>query len=111
FLDGERDLQMRRELAERHLAYAREALAKGGDHLGAHKTALRETGRALGILPDHPDARRMILELFARTPKESPPEVEASIEEERAHQSRLTAKSSAAGMASMLGFLPVLFLL
>ena len=109
YLDGERDLQLRRELADKHLGAARDAVG-GGDELEGHKRALRETGRALAIMPDHPDARRMILQLFADTPKASPPEVEAAIERERAHQSRVTAKTGAFGMASMLLFLPLLVL-
>jgi serine/threonine-protein kinase len=110
YLDGERDLELRRELAEKHLVAARQASAAGGDELEGHKRALRETGRALAIMPDHPDARRLILDLFAATPKTAPPEVEQAIEAERAHQSRITAKTGAVGMASMLLFLPILVL-
>jgi serine/threonine protein kinase len=111
YLDGERDLQLRRELAERHLGAARDAVSAGGDELEGHKRALRETGRALAIMPDHPDARRMILSLFAAPPKATPDEVEHAIENERAHQSRITAKTGALGMSSMLLFLPLLVML
>jgi len=110
YLDGERDQQMRRELAEHHLDLAREAMAQSSEDLEAHKRALRETGRALAIVPDHPEARKLILELFASTPKVAPPEVEAAIEAERTHQARLSAKTGAAGMASMLLFIPILML-
>ena len=111
YLDGERDQQMRRELVERHLGLAREAMMQSSEDLEAHKRALRETGRALAIVPDHPEAKKLILELFASTPKVAPPEVEAAIEAERTHQARLSAKTGAAGMASMLLFIPILVLL
>ncbi len=111
FLDGERDLQIRRDLAERHLALGREAMAADPGDLERHKRALREVGRALAIMPDLPEARRLILRLFVATPTATPPEVEEAIEVERAHQSRLTARTGAFGMASMLLFMPILALL
>jgi len=111
YLDGERDQQLRRELAESHLAESRRAMLLSVDDVDAHKRALRETGRALALVPDHPEARAIILSLFASSPKAVPPEVDAAIEIERAEQARITARGGTAGMASMLLFLPVLVLL
>ncbi len=111
FLDGERDQQVRLELAERHLAAGRAAMAAGAHDLEAHKRALREVGRALAVVPDHPEARALSLQLFSSPPSASPPEVEEAIERDQAQQSRITAKNGALGMASMAFLLPILVLL
>ena len=110
YLDGERDQTLRLQLAERHLAESRAAMQLSGGDVEAHKRALRETGRALALVPDHPEARSIILSLFASTPTVVPPEVDDSIEVERAAQARTTAKGGAIGMASTLLFVPVLVL-
>lgn len=111
WLDGERDQQARRQLAEQHLANSRAAMLASRDDLEAHKRALHETGRALALVPDHPEARAVILSLFASSPSTVPPEVEAAIELDLGAQARIMARGGALGMASMLLFLPALMLL
>ena len=77
-LAGDRDVVLRRELAQRHLAGAREAAA------AADRTAaLREAGRAIALAPDDDDALRLLVELLTAPPTTPPPEVLEEVERAR----------------------------
>jgi serine/threonine-protein kinase len=79
FLDGDRDVSLRRRLAGDHLAAARAALA-GGDTAEARATAMREAGRALALDPASTAAAEVVTGLLLAPPREVPPEVERELE-------------------------------
>ncbi|HKA88124.1 MAG TPA: serine/threonine-protein kinase [Haliangiales bacterium] len=74
YLEGDRDLELRRELAETHgraaRAAAERALETGG--LAERKRALVEIGRALALDPNHQGAMATLVGLLAEPPIEVP---------------------------------------
>jgi eukaryotic-like serine/threonine-protein kinase len=83
FLDGERDLERRRELADAHATAARRALGEaeagvaGSDALRA--LAMRELGASLALDPTNQDALDTMLKLLLQPSNELPPEAEAEL--------------------------------
>ncbi|HSD90589.1 MAG TPA: hypothetical protein VLB44_23855, partial [Kofleriaceae bacterium] len=73
FLDGDRDVARRRELATQHLSRAREALG------GNERVAMKEAGRALALDPTLAPAADIVGRLMLEPPKHSPPEVKAAL--------------------------------
>jgi eukaryotic-like serine/threonine-protein kinase len=85
FLAGDRDVELRRELAQRHARAAEEAaesaLAGGAGAEAARALCLREIGRTLALEPENVDAKGVLARLFTRLPKNLPDEVKAHVEE------------------------------
>jgi hypothetical protein len=77
FLDGDRDVALRRELARAEIATARAALERGNG-AAERKLAIRAAARALALDP----AGREPAELVGRLMLEPPAEVPAEIEDE-----------------------------
>jgi serine/threonine-protein kinase len=77
YLDGDRDLALRRELARTHYAAATAAFARGG--VADHATAIREAGRALALDPKLAGAAELVTRLMLEPPREIPPEVEVAL--------------------------------
>jgi serine/threonine-protein kinase len=84
-LAGDRDGELRRELAERHVASARAAAERAlGEASEADRTlALREAGRAIALRPDDEGALRVLVDLLTTPPKAPPPEVVEEVERTR----------------------------
>jgi serine/threonine protein kinase len=89
FLDGDRDLELRRASANKHLEAARAATeellgdartAEADDEAG-RASALREVGRSLALDPDNRDALAILVRLLTTPPKTTPREV---VEEQNA---------------------------
>jgi serine/threonine protein kinase len=82
YLDGERNLEQRRTLADEHLAAAERAFEgamTGGPDAEAHRAdGLRELGRALALDPSQ-RAVSMLSNAILRMPAELPPEAEAEL--------------------------------
>ncbi|MSP58872.1 MAG: serine/threonine protein kinase [Myxococcales bacterium] len=81
FLDGDRDLGLRREMAASHAQRAEEAATVA---LSAEPTAndersraLREVGRALALDQGHIGATRTLVRLLTEPPRELPPAAQA----------------------------------
>lgn len=79
FLDGDRDLARRRELAEGHTRAAEEAAARAleaarpvDERESERRRALREVGRALALEPDSAVAVRTLVQLLTQPPAEPP---------------------------------------
>jgi serine/threonine-protein kinase len=101
-LAGDRDLELRRELADRHLAGAREAAARAlsvQDSVADRTLALREAGRAIALRPDDDEALRVLVDLLTTPPKSPPPEVLEEVE--RARVATLGPLRLAAAMSYM----------
>jgi serine/threonine-protein kinase len=80
FLDGDRNMELRRDLAAEHAARAEAAAfaALAGDGSSgeqARRTALREVGRALALDPDNERALAALEKVFTAPPREVPAEV------------------------------------
>jgi serine/threonine-protein kinase len=116
YLDGDRDLQRRREMA---LEYARSAAAlaeralSGGDGATpARSLALQEVGKALTFDPTNTEALATLVHLLTVPPRELPADARAEIARARARN--LATGGRAAGhtfirwfLFAWFGFLPV----
>jgi eukaryotic-like serine/threonine-protein kinase len=77
YLDGDRDVAHRRELAGKLLDTARDAVASGDPARRAE--AMRAAGRALALDPESEQAAAIVMQLVLEPPKELPPALEAQI--------------------------------
>jgi eukaryotic-like serine/threonine-protein kinase len=107
YLEGDRDIELRRELARQHAAEAERALQAGQEL--RRDEALQAAGRALALDPESPVALGVLTRLLLDVPAELPAEVEA----ERAQWLNDEARSSArAGVwaygVSLLLMMPML---
>jgi eukaryotic-like serine/threonine-protein kinase len=96
FLDGDRDVEQRRELAQRHARLAGEAVsraAESADPDAERIVALREAARALALDPMNDAALDVTLRLRAQPPKKFPPEVDARLARSRAGFIRVSART------------------
>ncbi|MDB4962493.1 MAG: Serine/threonine protein kinase PrkC, regulator of stationary phase [Myxococcales bacterium] len=103
YLDGDRDLALRRSLAKEHLDHATVAFA-GGDR----SRAMREAGRALALDPTLHAAGELITRMMLEPPKILPPEVKKAFDHESADVVRRTTTVGAIASATYLGFVPLL---
>jgi serine/threonine-protein kinase len=78
YLDGDRDLERRRELAGQHLQRAEEGLARETTEADRARV-LRELGQALGLDPGNRPAMTMLVKLLTTPPPDLP---EAAREEQ-----------------------------
>jgi len=108
FLDGDRDLAQRRQLAQAELAAARAALERGNT-AEQRRVAVRAAARALALDPTNAEPADLLGRLMLEPPAEVPGEVERAIE-------TLDLAAMHAGRRLMMGgaiayalFLPVLF--
>jgi eukaryotic-like serine/threonine-protein kinase len=87
FLDGDRDMRIRRERAGDHArlaaGHAERALASGPDATEARGRALRDAGRALALDPSNTDAVGTLIRLLTDPPREVPPEALAELTRDR----------------------------
>ncbi len=109
YLDGDRDLARRRELAAEHAAAAAAAAERARTATGddVRKQALREAGRALALDPTNEDAIAVMTRLFLEPPTTVPAEVERQLHT-RAHQmSRREALMGAIVYLALICFAPL----
>ncbi len=80
YLDGDRDLERRRALAEQAVAAATPDVARAlaGD-ARARAQALAALGRALALAPEHAAAQAALVELMVSVPATLPSEVERAV--------------------------------
>lgn len=107
-LSGQRDLQLRADLAAQHAQMAQAAAQRAleqGENLEARAEALREIGQALALQPGQPLAKQTFLALM-----QAPPAVEpASVTEALAHlRDRLATTGSTNGLRGYLAIAPFL---
>jgi eukaryotic-like serine/threonine-protein kinase len=99
YLDGDRDLARRRELAAEHVTAARVARER--------PVAMREASRALAMDPENEEAAGIITRLMLEPPETVPAEVQASVERSLAAASRLEARTGALAYLGYLAFTPL----
>ena len=110
FLDGDRDTERRRQLAERHAAAAREAaevaLAHGLDATDARRRALREAGHALALDAENASAAATLVRLLTEPPDEMPPDALAELRAASQATQRATARGALLGYLAWFAFVP-----
>jgi eukaryotic-like serine/threonine-protein kinase len=107
FLDGDRDLARRRELALAHEAAARTAFADGSD--AGRATAMREAGRALALDPSLTPAAELVARLMLEPPTVTPRAVIQAIDDDDMTAQRRNARLGARAYLAFSVFLPILF--
>jgi len=106
YLDGDRDLEQRRSLADQQLVLARSALATATS--AGHVQAMQHAGRALALAPESVDAAGLLTTLLLERPKEIPPALQRRIDSD---SRAITARQSlSAGYTYLAYFLFVPFL-
>ncbi len=110
FLDGERDVELRREMASRHAATARElaAAAKTENSPGfeQRRSAMRELGRALALDPENQAALDALVQLMADPPRRLPSEVETELLGNERHRIRTVGRIGGFAYLSLVLYLP-----
>jgi serine/threonine-protein kinase len=108
FLDGDRDVQLRRQLAATHVEAAESAIA-GGATLDARARAMREAGRALALDPTSAAAAAVVTRLMLEPPAELPAEVAAEVREHDRASAVRQGRLAVRAMSSYYLFVPFLF--
>jgi len=116
YLDGDRDLQQRHEMAARHAQAAEEAAASALGHDGApaeasRRTAMREFSRALALDPENPATMRAMVRLLMQPPRELPAEVKREIEQLSRDQVRLGGTTGGLAYLSINLYIPLLYMM
>ena len=111
YLEGERDVELRRQMAKEHAerALAAEERERSGEgDLEERRTAMREIGRALALDPSEETALTAMMRLLTTPPREVPPEVREEMQRSSHDQNRVTGRIGAVAYASLFLYLPVL---
>jgi eukaryotic-like serine/threonine-protein kinase len=112
YLEGERDLDMRRARAAAHAdaaAAAATRAVRADAPLRERRTAMREIGRALALDPGNASAVKTMVALLTEAPARTPPEVEFELEKAYRNESRWIGGVGALVYPAILAFLPVMF--
>lgn len=105
FIEGERDLELRSDIAARHAAAAEtatEEAARSSNPEARFSTAVREAARALTLDPDSPAAQRVLMRVMLEPPPAIPIEVERTLEEEAVQEGRFAALLGVGAYSSFL---------
>ena len=108
FLEGDRDLAARKELARHHIAEARGALERG-DSAEHRRSAMRAAGRALALDPSVTEAADLVTRLMLEPPRPMPDEVEHLLEAIDTASAKAQGRMGAISMTAYLAFVPLLF--
>jgi serine/threonine-protein kinase len=106
FLDGDRDLAMRRKLAAEHLDRARTQF-----DAGERRAVMREATAALALDPALAGAAELVGRLMLEPPKETPPEVAALIRADDIRDARTVARAGLGTVIASLLFAQLLWLI
>jgi len=107
FLDGDRDVAVRRELAVHHVTAARAALERGSDEAN-RRAAMQAAGRALALDPTAAEAAELVTRLMLEPPEETPAEVRRKLAEIDTETARAQGRLAALSMVGYLAFVPLL---
>ncbi|MFN0249801.1 MAG: serine/threonine-protein kinase [Kofleriaceae bacterium] len=108
FLDGDRDVAARKELAQHHITEARAAIARG-DGEDDRRAAMRAAGRALALDPTANEAADLVSRLVLAPPRKVPAEVERQLEAIDIANARTQGRMGAIAITGYLWFLPLLW--
>ena len=111
YLDGDRDLARRRDLARDHArtaaGHAALALTGGAGAPDARTRALHEVGRAIALDPTNEDAVRTLMRLMTSPPAEMPPEARAALLAETRRSMRQGALVAGIAYLTWFAYLPL----
>jgi len=107
YLEGDRDLARRRELADEHARRARDATPATE---AGRATAMQEAGQALILDPMNRTAQTVVIEML-EAPEVMPAEALEAAEADRAMLRQLAARWGARGYTALLAFVAILLLL
>jgi serine/threonine-protein kinase len=110
YLSGDRDVELRREVAKTHLSRAQEAASRAfvpGASLDERTEALREVGRALALAPDDKEARALLVRMLTEPPREAPAAVEEAVLDSARESQREALKLGFFAFMSWIAFVPV----
>ncbi|HEY5926078.1 MAG TPA: serine/threonine-protein kinase [Kofleriaceae bacterium] len=107
YLDGRRDLEMRKQLAEEHARRAKEALDRADQDPQTRSLAGQEIGRALGLDPQNRAALRTLMGMLTNVPRELPPAAVADMEQRWRERRQRTMRVSTISTAAMLLLVPM----
>jgi eukaryotic-like serine/threonine-protein kinase len=105
YLDGDRDVALRRQLAARHLDDARAALAAKDDP-SARRRIMRAAGAALALDPGSHQAADLVSALLLHPPADPPPEVRAELARADAAYARRHARLAYIAFLAYVVFIP-----
>jgi serine/threonine-protein kinase len=105
FLDGDRDLARRKELAQEH---ALRAASITGDDASFRAEAMREAGRAIALDPGNSIAQGVLARLLLTPPREIPAAAREKLERERADVLRRVYRGGAITYLLLLLLIPVI---
>jgi eukaryotic-like serine/threonine-protein kinase len=108
FLDGDRDLAQRRELARVQLERARTAFASV-DVADNRGTAMRAAAGALALDPSLSGAAELVGRLMLEPPRETPPEVTAAMADNDIRDAKAIASAGMWALFGSLAFIPLLW--
>ncbi len=109
FLDGDRDLALRRGLVAGFLAEAEQALASGGaDTPATRAQAMQAAGRALALEPGNAAAAAIVSRLMLTPPTDMPDAVASRLAQLDVDTARALGRRSALAQLGYLGVLPLL---
>ncbi len=100
YLDGDRDLERRRELANIELDGAQRAFGAGD-----RGQSMRHAGRAIYLDPANTEAAELASRLVLEVPATLPPEVEARVAQEELRQTRERSGRAIPPFLAFFGFL------
>lgn len=110
FLDGDRDLELRRAMAAERAENARAALKRsrdeGADEAAERGRALREASVALGLDPQNPESLATLVQLLAEPPRATPPEAQEVMRASARDGMRFTARAATFSYLSLGLFVP-----
>jgi hypothetical protein len=106
FLDGDRDVELRRSLAATYLARANEAAATSGD--AGLAEALAFAGRALALDPQSTTAAALLGRLMVEPPRSTPPDLAAEVATASANAAKRLALQGLVGYAAYALFIPLM---
>jgi serine/threonine-protein kinase len=111
YLEGDRDLAMRRAMSREHAQRASEeaaaAHAGGPGASDARSQAMQAVSRALALDPDNAGALRTLLGLLTQPPREIPHEVVADMQATERRLEGVRARSGAMACLAWFAFIPV----
>ncbi len=110
FLDGDRDLQRRRDLASSLATSATEAASRAlaGDE-SARASAMRDVGRALALDAENPEALRTFVKLLVEPPRTVPVEVAERMAVDQVSQHLGSFRGGAIGYGIWLAVMTLAF--
>jgi serine/threonine-protein kinase len=108
FLDGNRDHELRRELAQTELEEARAAIARGNG-ANERRDALRAAARALALDPTEREAADLVGRLMLEAPTEMPAEVDRELERLDLDALRASSRFGMLAAIAYLAFFPILY--